>query len=132
MNNSQSIERFESYFRAINGCELSTGRRKAAQLADGLVSPNTIFYKDIREIFPEFAGYGVLPRSQLREVMQASAGLTKDDFSRPPRWSASNQAWQLMPADRKHFDPPAKDSTCEKGSGQGRVGSKASGACRVP
>ena len=28
--------------------------------------------------------------------------------------------------------PPAKDSTCERGSGQGRVGSKASGACRVP
>ena len=27
--------------------------------------------------------------------------------------------------------PPAKDSTCERGSGQGRVGSKASGACRL-
>ena len=30
------------------------------------------------------------------------------------------------------WTPPAKDSTCERGSGQGRVGSKASGACRLP
>ena len=30
------------------------------------------------------------------------------------------------------WTPPAEDSTCERGSGQGRVGSKASGTCRVP
>ena len=71
MNNSQSTERFRQYFKAIDGFELSTGRRKAAQLADGLVSPKTTFHRDIREIVPEFAGYGVLPRSQLREITQA-------------------------------------------------------------
>jgi len=41
-----------------------------------------------------------------------------------------------LAADRMQIEsistPPAKDSTCEKGSDQGRVGSKAGGACRVP
>ena len=103
MNNSQSIERFRQYFRAIDGFELSTGRRKAAQLADGLVSPKTTFHRDIRQIVPEFAGYGVLPRSQLREITQAYREFEQGRPSRPPRWSASNQIWQVIECSSKAF-----------------------------
>ena len=66
MNNSQSIERFGRYFRVIDGCELSADQRKAALLADGLISPKTTFFSDNREINPEIAGYGVLSSSNVR------------------------------------------------------------------
>lgn len=60
MNNSQSIERFRQYFSVIERCELSADQCKAAQLADGLISPKTTFFSNNREINPEIAGYGVL------------------------------------------------------------------------
>lgn len=56
MNNSQSIERFGRYFRVIDGCELSADQRKAALLADGLISPKTTFFSDNKKINPEVAG----------------------------------------------------------------------------
>ena len=56
MNNSQSIERFRQYFIMIERCELSADQRKAALLADGLISPKTIFFSNNRELNPEIAG----------------------------------------------------------------------------
>ena len=56
MNNSQSIERFRQYFIMIERGELSADQRKVALLADGLISPKTIFFSDNRKINPEIAG----------------------------------------------------------------------------
>ena len=53
VNNSQSIERLRQYL-CDRGCELSADQCKAAQLADGLISPKP--YQDNREINPEIAG----------------------------------------------------------------------------
>jgi hypothetical protein len=133
VNNSQSIERFSQYFIVIVGCELSADQRKAALLADGLIPPKTIFFSDNREINPEIAGYGVLLCSQVREVVQA---IREIDQGRPFPISMLEREQPGMAPDRMQIEssstPPAKDSACERGSGQGRVGSKASGACRVP
>ncbi len=133
MNNSQSTERIKRYYKVIAGCELSADQRRAAQLADGLFPPKTTFFSNNREIVPEFAGYGVLPWSQVREVAQAERGT---DQGRLFPTSTLEREQTGLAADRMHIEssstPPAKDSTCERGSGQGRVGSKASGACRVP
>src|SRR5690606_33061190 len=115
------------------GCELSADQRRAAQLADGLIPPKTTFFSNNREINPEFAGYGVLPCSQVREVVQAVRGI---DQGRLFPTSTMEREQAGLATDRMQIEsistPPAKDSTCERGSGQGRVGSKASGACRVP
>ena len=43
----------------IDGCELSADQRKAALLADGLISPKTTFFSDNKKINPEVAGEGV-------------------------------------------------------------------------
>ena len=133
MNNSQSIERFRLYLSVIERCELSADQRKAALLADGLISPKTTFFSNNRQINPEIAGYGVLPCSQAREVVQAVRGI---DQGRPFPTSSLEREQPGLAAHRMQIEsgwtPPAKDSTCERGSGQGRVGSKASGACRVP
>ena len=133
MNNSQSIERFRQYFRVIDGCELSADQRKAALLADGLIPPKTIFFSNNRELNPEIAGYGVLLCSQVREVVQAIRGIDQGRLF--PISMLEREQPSLAPL-RMQIEsistPPAKDRTCEKGSGQGRVGSKASGACRVP
>ena len=133
MNNSQSIERFRLYFSVVERCELSADQRKAALLADGLISPKTIFFSNNREINPEIAGYGVLPCSHVCGVVQTVRGI---DQGRPfPTFSLEREQPGLA-AHRMQIEsswtPSAKDSTCERGSGQGRVGSKASGACRVP
>ena len=56
MNNSQSIERFRLYLSVIERCELSADQRKAALLADGLISPKTTFFSDNKKINPEVAG----------------------------------------------------------------------------
>ena len=133
MNNSQSIERFRRYFSVIERCEFSADRRKAALLADGLISPKTTFFSYNREVNPEIAGYGVLLCSQMREVVQAIRGI---DQGRLVPISMLEREQPGLAAHRMQIEsswtPPAKDSTCERGSGQGRVGSKASGACRVP
>lgn len=75
MNNSQSTEIIKRYYKVIVGCELSADQRRAAQLADGLIPPKTTFFSNNREINPEFAGYGVLPCSQVREVVQSVTGI---------------------------------------------------------
>ena len=133
MNNSQSIERFGRYFKVIDGCELSADQRKAALLADGLISPKTTFFSNDREIIPEIAGYGVLLCSQVREVVQTVRGI---DQGRLFPTSSLEREQRGLAAHRMQIEiswtPPAKDRTCERGSGQGRVGSKASGACRMP
>jgi len=59
----------------IDGCELPADQRKAALLADGLLPPKTTFFSNNREIVPEFAGYGVLPCSHVREVVQTARGI---------------------------------------------------------
>ena len=71
--------------------------------------------------------------SQVREVVQSATGI---DQGRPfPTSTMEREQPGLAPL-RMQIESistlPAKDSTCEKGSGQGRVGSKANGACRVP
>ena len=75
----------------------------------------------------------MLPCSQVREVVQSATGI---DQGRPfPTSTMEREQPGLAPL-RMQIESistlPAKDSTCEKGSGQGRVGSKANGACRVP
>ena len=133
MNNSQSIERFRLYFSVIERCELSADQREAALLADGLISPKTTFFSNNREVNTEIAGYGVLLCSQMREVVQAIRGI---DQGRLFPISTLEREQPGLAAVRMQIGgssaPPAKDSTCERGSGQGRVGSKASGACRMP
>ena len=52
----------------LKGCELCADQRKAALPADGLIPPKTEFHNKIRMIIPEFAGYGVLLCSHMREV----------------------------------------------------------------
>lgn len=117
----------------IHQDEWLADRRKAALLAGGLKVRKTEFRRDIRKINPEFAGYGVLPCSQVREVVQSVTGI---DQGRPFPTSTMEREQPGLAAHRMQVEnswtPPAKDSTCERGSGQGRVGSKASGACRVP
>jgi len=78
VNNSQSIERFSKYCKVIDGCELSADQCKAALLADGLISPKTTFFSNNRKINPEIAGYGVLPCSQVREVVQTARGIDQE------------------------------------------------------
>lgn len=133
MNNSQSIERFRLYFSVVERRELSADQREAALLADGLIPPKTIFFSNNREIDPEIAGYGVLLCSQVREEVQAIRGI---DQGRPFPISMLEREQPGLAPLRMQIEsiltPPAKDSTCERGSGQGRVGSKASGACRMP
>lgn len=133
MNNSQSIERFRQCFSVIDGCELSADQRKAALLVDGLIPPKTTFFSNNREIIPEIAGYGVLPCSHVLGVVQTVRGI---DQGRPFPTSSLEREQPGLAAHRMQIEsnwtPPAKDSTCERGSGQGRVGSKAGGACRVP
>ena len=77
--------------------------------------------------------YGVLPCSQVREVVQAAREI---DQGRLFPTSMLEREQSGLAADRMQIvsisTPSAKDSTCERGSGQGRVGSKASGACRMP
>ena len=133
MNNSQSTERIKRYYKVIAGCELSADQRRAAQLADGLFPPKTTFFSNNREIVPEFAGYGVLPCSHVREVVQAMRGIDQGrlfPISMLEREQPSLAAHSMQI--ESSWTPPAEDSTCERGSGQGRVGSKVSGACRVP
>jgi hypothetical protein len=69
----------------------------------------------------------------MREVVQAIRGI---DQGRLFPISMLEREHPGLAADRMQIEsistPPAKDSTCEEGSGKGRVGSKASGACRVP
>ena len=71
--------------------------------------------------------------SQVREVVQAMRGIHQGRLF--PISMLEREQPGLAPL-RMQIEsistPPAKDSTCERGSGQGRVGSKASGACRVP
>jgi hypothetical protein len=133
VNNSQSIERIKRYYKVIAGRELSADQRRAAQLADGLVSPKTTFHRDIREIVPEFAGYGVLPCPHVREVVQTARGI---DQGRPFPTSTMEREQPSLAADRMQIEsistPPAKDSTCERGSGQGRVGSRQTGHVACP
>ena len=133
MNNSQSTESFRLYFSVIERCELSADQRKAALLADGLISPKTTFFSNNRQINPEIAGYGVLSCSQVREVVQAMRGIDQGrlfPISMLEREQPSLAAHSMQV--ESSWTPPAEDSTCERGSGQGRVGSKASGACRMP
>ena len=133
MNNSQSIERFRRYFSVIERCEFSADRRKAALLVDGFISPKTTFFSNNKEINPEIAGYGVLPCSHVREVVQAMRGIDQGrlfPISMLEREQPSLAAHSMQI--ESSWTPPAEDSTCERGSGQGRVGSKVSGACRVP
>ena len=112
---------------------MSADQRKAALLADGLISPKTTFFSNNRDINPEFAGYGVLPCSHVCRVVQTVRGI---DQGRPFPTSSLEREQPGLAAHRMQIEsswtPPTKDSTCERGSGQGRVGSKASGACRVP
>ena len=59
----------------IDQGEWLADRRKAAPLAGGLKVRKTEFWRDNREINPEFAGYGVLPCSHVREVVQTARGI---------------------------------------------------------
>ena len=133
MNNSQSIERFRRCFKVIDRSELPADQRKAAQLADGLIPPKTTFLLNNREINPEFAGYGVLPCSHVREVVQTARGI---DQGRLFPTSTMEREQPGLAADRMQIEsistPPAKDSTCERGSGQGRVGSRQTGHVACP
>ena len=117
----------------IDQGEWLADRHKAALLAGGLKVRETEFWRDNRKINPEFAGYGVLPCSQVRDVVQAAKRIAQGRLF--PSSTMEREQPGMAP-DRMQIEssstPPAKDSTCERGSGKGRVGSKASGACRVP
>lgn len=75
----------------------------------------------------------MLPCSHVLGVVQTVRGI---DQGRPFPTSSLEREQPGLAAHRMQIEsnwtPPAKDSTCERGSGQGRVGSKAGGACRVP
>ncbi len=123
----QEIIQNDTPGRVAGGSAQSRSTRRRVE------SAQTEFHHDNKKISPEFAGYGVLPCSHLRGVVQTVRGI---DQGRPFPTSSLEREQPGLAAHRMQIEsswtPPAKDSTCERGSGQGRVGSKASGACRVP